>query len=134
MPDDKDQTPIKVLNKIVLMVEDDPVLIRMYSEKFNYEGLGVIAARDGQEALQLAQKEKIDFILLDIMLPRMSGTDFLERFRETEKGKNVPVLVLTNLTEQGERDRAIKLGVKEYLVKAMHTPDQVVQKIKDYLK
>ena len=67
------------------------------------------------------------------MLPRISGTDFLEKFRATPQGKNIPVVALTNLAEEEEKQRAIKLGVKEYLVKAMQTPEQVVEKVKKYI-
>lgn len=116
--------------KTILIVEDDPVLMKMYSEKFGFEGFKVLNAKDGEEALKVALTEKLDAILLDIMLPRMSGTDFLEKFRQNAKGKNVPVVALTNLTEEAEKQRAIKLGVKAYLVKAMQTPEIVVQKVK----
>ena len=117
--------------KIILIVEDDPVLLKMYTEKFTFDGFTVLNAKDGEEALEVALKEKLDAILLDIMLPRMSGTDFLEKFRENPKGKGVPVVALTNLTEESEKERAIKLGVKAYLVKAMQTPEEVVKKIKE---
>jgi two-component system, sensor histidine kinase and response regulator len=119
--------------KTILIVEDDPILARMYTEKFTFEGFRVLVARDGEEALKVTAIEPADAILLDIMLPRMSGTDFLERYRQTEKNKKTPVIALSNLTEQEERDRAMKLGVREYLVKAMQTPEQVVNKIKKYI-
>ncbi|KKR30620.1 hypothetical protein A2715_00340 [Candidatus Woesebacteria bacterium RIFCSPHIGHO2_01_FULL_39_32] len=120
--------------QVILIVEDDPVLLKMYTEKFSFEGFKVLNAKDGEEALTMALAEPIDIILLDIMLPRMSGTDFLEKFRESTKGKNLPVVALTNLAEDTERQKAMKLGVKEYLVKAMQTPEQVVEKIKKYIK
>jgi DNA-binding response OmpR family regulator len=116
--------------KTVLIVEDDPVLLKMYSEKFSFEGFDVLGARDGEEALEISSNSDIDVILLDIMLPRMSGTDFLEKLRATPKGKDIPVIALSNLTEEGEKQRALKLGVKYYLVKAMQTPEDVVNKIK----
>ncbi len=119
-----------IKKKIILIVEDDPVLLKMYSEKFMFEGFTVLNAKDGEEALKTATAENIDTILLDIMLPRMSGTDFLEKFRQIPKGKNIPVIALTNLTEEAEKERALKLGVKAYLVKAMQTPEEVVQQIK----
>ena len=120
--------------KSILIVEDDPILLKMYSEKFMFEGFKVLIARDGLEALETALgTEQIDIILLDIMLPKMSGTDFLEKLRQDSKGKNIPVIALTNLAEETEKQRAIKLGVKEYLVKAMQTPEQVVEKVKKYL-
>jgi two-component system phosphate regulon response regulator PhoB len=102
----------------------------MYSEKFSFEGFDVLGARDGEEALEISSNSDIDVILLDIMLPRMSGTDFLEKLRATPKGKDIPVIALSNLTEEGEKQRALKLGVKYYLVKAMQTPEDVVNKIK----
>ena len=119
--------------KVILIVEDDPVLLKMYSEKFTFEGFRVLNAKDGEEALKMATGEKLDAILLDIMLPKMSGTDFLEKFRQTPAGRNVPVVALTNLTEEAEKQRAQKLGVKAYLVKAMQTPEEVVQKVKGNL-
>lgn len=117
----------------ILIVEDDPVLLKMYSEKFTFEGFGVLNARDGEEALKVATTQKADIILLDIMLPKMSGTDFLEKFRPTPNGKTTPILALTNLAEEEEKQKALGLGVKEYLVKAMQTPEQVVEKVKKYL-
>ena len=132
MPDTKTDA-IPVDKKVILIVEDDPVLLRMYTEKFTFEGFKVLNAHDGEEALTISSQGKIDIILLDIMLPKMSGTDFLERFRQTPDGKEVPVLALTNLTEQEEKDKALKLGVKEFLIKAMQTPEQVVEKIKSHL-
>ena len=105
----------------------------MYTEKFTFEGFKVLNARDGEEALRVAQTEKIDIILLDIMLPRLSGTDFLEKFKQNPKATNVPVIALTNLAEEEERQKALKLGVREYLVKAMQTPEQVVEKVKKNL-
>jgi len=118
---------------IILIVEDDPILSKMYSEKFSFEGFSVITAKDGQEALDKATTQSVSIILLDIMLPRMSGTDFLERFRKLPKGKDVPVVALTNLTEDEERKRAEDLGVKDYLAKPMQTPEAVVKLIKSYL-
>jgi len=118
----------------ILLVEDDPVLCKMYTEKFKFEGFEVLVARDGEEGLNIAMSNNIDLILLDIMLPRMSGLDLLEKLRAQPKGKNMLVVALTNLAEAEEKERAIKLGVKEYLIKAMQTPEAVVEKIKKYLE
>ena len=132
--DTNDQLTKDSQAKIILIVEDDPVLLKMYSEKFNFEGFEVLNAHDGEEALKVALENKVGIILLDIMLPRMSGTDFLEKYRQDPRGKNTPVVALTNLAEEAERQRALKLGVKEYIVKAMQTPEQVVEKIKKYIE
>lgn len=118
----------------ILIVEDDPVLLHMYTEKFTFEGFKVLTAKDGDEAFDVAIRENVKVILLDIMLPRVSGTDFLEKFRKEPKGKTIPVIALTNLAEEEEKQRAIKLGVEVYLVKAMQTPEQVVDTVKNCLK
>ena len=130
----KPQSETKVAT--ILIVEDDPVLLKMYSEKFTFEGFSVLNARDGEEALRVATTQKANIILLDIMLPRMSGTDLLEKLKSDSKDEvhEIPVVVLTNLAEEEERQRALKLGIKEYLVKAMQTPEQVVATIKKHLK
>ncbi|KKQ52270.1 hypothetical protein A2865_02360 [Candidatus Woesebacteria bacterium RIFCSPHIGHO2_01_FULL_39_17] len=128
------QEPNQEAQPTVLIVEDDPVLLKMYTEKFGFEGFKVLNAKDGEEALKISLAEKMDIILLDIMLPRMSGTDYLAKFRQTEKGKDIAVVALTNLAEEEERQKALKLGVKEYLVKAMQTPEKVVETIKKYIR
>ena len=127
-PVSKTQTKSKIM-----IVEDDPILLRMYTEKLSFEGYVVVSAKNGEDALKVAQEQKPDLIILDIMLPRMSGTDFLERFRKEEKNKQIPVIALTNLAEEEERQKAIALGAKEYLVKAMQTPEQVLEKVKKYV-
>jgi CheY-like chemotaxis protein len=124
---------VKKEPKVILVVEDDPVLLKMYTEKFTFEGFKVLNARNGEEALKVTLANKVDIILLDIMLPRVSGTDFLVKLRQDPRGKAIPVVALTNLAEETERQRALELGVKEYLVKAMQTPEQVVEKMKKYL-
>ena len=127
------KAPADSQQKTILIVEDDPILLKMYTEKFTFEGFTVLNAKDGEEALRVALAEKIDIILLDIMLPRLSGTDFLEKFKQSPKAANLPVIALTNLAEEEERQKALKLGVREYLVKAMQTPEQVVEKVKKNL-
>jgi DNA-binding response OmpR family regulator len=87
----------------ILIVEDDPVLSKMYTEKFKFEGFQVLTALNGEEGLRLALSEKIDVILLDLMLPRLSGTELLTKLRLDSKGKNIKVIVLTNLAEQEEK-------------------------------
>jgi len=117
----------------VLIVEDDPLIVKMYNAKFLHEGFTVLTAEDGMTGLELALKEVPDFMVLDIMMPRLSGIDLLEKLRTDTNGKNIPVLVLTNLSEKDEQQRALELGAKEYLLKANLTPGEVVMKIKKYL-
>ncbi len=130
--DAKDKIDIKNIPTI-LLVEDDPVLSKMYSEKFKFEGFNVLTAPNGEDGLRLALSEKIDMILLDLMLPRLSGTELLTKLREDAKGKNIKVIVLTNLAEQEEKNKTASLGVVDYLIKAMQTPEEVVKKVKAHL-
>ena len=117
----------------VLFIEDDSLLLKMYKTKFENEGFKVISALDGEEGLGMALGQKVDLIILDIMMPRLSGLDMLAKYRQDVKGKGVPVIILTNLTREEEMKKARDLGVKEFIVKADYTPSEVVRKIKDYL-
>ncbi len=125
--------PAKV-KPTILVVEDDPILVKMYREKFTNEGFQVLSAVDGESGLDMALKNKVDIILLDVMLPRMSGIDLLKRLRENEKGRKTLVVVLTNLADPNEKQKALDLGVRDYLVKAMQNPGQVVSKVKQRLE
>lgn len=118
---------------VILIIEDDSILTKMYREKFTNEGFEVLAAPDGEEGLEMALKNKVDVILLDVMLPRMSGIDLLKKLREHEKKRNTLVIILTNLADPTEKEKAINLGVKDYLVKAMQNPGQVVSTVKGRL-
>lgn len=118
---------------LLLLIEDDPLIDKMYTAKFTREGFSVLVAKDGVEGLKLALEKKPDFIILDIMMPRLSGTDLLEKLRADVKSKDIPVIILTNLSEKEEEERARNLGVEEYLLKANITPSDIVAKIKNYL-
>lgn len=135
-PQNQNQQPAEKLEEapVVLIIEDDPILTKMYTEKLTSEELKVLTAQDGETGLEMALKNKVDIILLDIMLPRISGTDLLEKLRQDPRGKDIPVLALTNLADPKEKNRAIELGVKDYLVKAMQNPQDVVDKIKKNIK
>ena len=123
----------EVSTPTVLFIEDDPLLLKMYETKFKSEGLRVLSAQDGEEGLKLATSERVDLIILDLMMPKLSGLDMLERLRQQSHGKSHLVIVLTNLTKEDEIKRAMDLGVKEYLVKANLTPNEVAAKVKAYL-
>lgn len=118
---------------LILIVEDDASLSKMYATKFKSAGFRVSVALDGENGLNKAATENPNTILLDMMLPKYSGLEFLEQLQQHPSMQNIPIIALTNLTEKQEADRAYKLGVKEYLAKAMHTPDDVVEKVKEHL-
>lgn len=125
---------IKTAGKpVVLLIEDDLLLVKMYKTKFLNEGFQILTAGDGEIGLKLALEQKVDFIILDVMMPKMSGLDFLSQLRQKPKGQNIPVIVLSNLAQQEKAKKALKLGAKEFLIKASLTPGQVVAKVRQYL-
>lgn len=123
----------KPVAPVILLAEDDSLLANMYKTKFIKEGFQVLTAEDGEIALKIALEQRVDLIILDIMMPKLSGIDMLKKLRQDPKGAKIPVVVLSNLAQQKEAQEAIQLGVKEFLIKANLTPSQVVIKVKQYL-
>ena len=117
----------------VLIVEDDAFLAKTYEAKLHLEGSEVWIARDGEEAMELLRKEKPSLVLLDLMLPLVSGFDVLEAVRKDQKWEKVPVVVLTNLGQPQDRERAEKLGIVKYIVKVDAKIGDVVEEVKKCL-
>lgn len=117
----------------VLLIEDEEMLANMYEVKFKNEGFDLIKALDGAQGLKLAKSEKPDFILLDIIMPKMDGFSVLKSLKEDMETKNIPVVLLTNLGQEEDIDRGKKLGAVGYLVKANITPAEVVAEVKQQI-
>jgi two-component system alkaline phosphatase synthesis response regulator PhoP len=120
--------------KKILFVEDEPTLQKELNEILQQEGFKILSAFDGEEGLKLAAEEKPNLILLDLILPKKDGFEVLKEIKEDEKMKDIPVIVLTNLEGIGDVEKAIELGATTYLVKANYKLEDVVTKIKDFLK
>ena len=120
---------------VILLIEDDAFLLSMYSTKFDMEGYEVLSANDGEAGLRLAtEAEKLDIVILDIKIPKMSGFEVLENLKKNDKTKAVPVILLTNVNQQEEIKKGISMGADDYLIKAHFMPSEVVEKIKKVLK
>jgi DNA-binding response OmpR family regulator len=119
--------------KSVLIIEDDLFLVKAYQVKFQKEGIETKIASDGKEALALLEKEPPAVVLLDLMLPGISGFTVLETIRKNDKWKNVPVLILSNLGQPQDIERGKDLGVKDYIVKANVKISDIVAKVKQWL-
>jgi len=119
--------------KIVFVIEDDMFLVNAYQIKFEKEGFGVWVASDGKEALGFLEKDPPGVVLLDLLLPSVSGFEILAAIRKSEKWKNVPVFVLTNLGQVQDMERVRALGVEDYLVKANTKISDIVEKVKKRL-
>lgn len=120
--------------KTILFIEDESALQKTFGEVLNQEGYQMISALDGEIGLRLAKDKKPDLILLDLILPKVNGFDVLKKLKEDKGTKDIPVIVLTNLEEMGDVDKAIKSGATTYLVKASYSLKEVVEKIKKALK
>ena len=117
----------------VLLVEDDKMILDMYTLKFVQEGYKVVQAENGKDGLAMAKKENPDVILLDIILPQMDGFSVLKKLKSDSATKNFPVILLTNLGQDGDVKKGLELGAIDYLIKANYTPSQVVEKVKSLL-
>ena len=117
----------------ILLVEDDTLLIKMYKTKFEMEGFEILVAQDGESGLQIALNSDIDFIILDVMLPKISGLDLLEKLRQDPRKKDLKVIFLSNLNNPQDAQKAFNLGAKEYLLKSNLTPSEIVKKVHQYL-
>ncbi len=116
----------------IAIIEDDQVISQMYRIKFESEGFTVETAENGKLGLQLIEDMKPDIILLDLMMPEMSGDEMLVQLRKQPWG-NIPVIILTNVGEQEIPENAKQLGVKKFILKADMTPKQVVDLVKTEL-
>ena len=117
----------------ILLIEDDPFLLSMYSTKFEIEGYAVACAEDGVKGLKMSAVELPSIILLDIMMPKMNGFEVLEGLKKVETTKNIPVILLTNLNQKNEIERGLALGANDYLIKAHFMPSEVVEKIRQVM-
>lgn len=120
-------------NKKILVVEDDVVLRDVLKEKLAQKGYAVFTAEDGEQALRQIADEKPDLILLDILMPRKSGMEVMEELNEDEELKQIPIIVISNSGQPVEVQRAKKLGAKEFLIKAVFDPNEVLEKVEKVL-
>lgn len=117
----------------VLLVEDDMALRDIYSARFLAEGFEVVTASDGEMALTVAVKEKPDLIILDVMMPKISGFDVLDILRATPETKDTKIIMMTALSQTADVEKGKSLGANEYLVKSQVTLTDVVEKAKAVL-
>jgi CheY-like chemotaxis protein len=117
----------------IMLVEDDNNLREIYEARLLAEGYEIVAAKDGEEALALAVKEKPDLIISDVMMPKISGFDMLDILRSTAETKNTKVIMMTALSQAEDKTRADKLGADRYLVKSQVTLEDVAKVARDVL-
>ncbi len=119
--------------KKILFIEDESGLQRALSEFLTQEGYTILSALDGDEGLRIAKREMPDLILLDLILPRRDGFEVLTELKKDET-KSIPIIILSNLEENADVQRALELGATMYLIKTNYKLQEITQKIKEILK
>lgn len=117
----------------VVVVEDEPAICEMYRMKLAMSGFDVKTASNGREGLEVIEGFKPTLILLDLRMPVMSGDEMLEKLRETDWGADIRVVILTNISRDEAPRNLQFLNVDRYIVKAHHTPSQVIGIVQDVL-
>lgn len=119
--------------KKVLIVEDDVQISKVYEIQLKKEGFQTVTAHNGEEAMKMLVDEKPDLVTLDLMIPKKDGFEVLEDIRENHKDIKIPIIVISNLGQLGDKDRAMSLGASEFLVKTDHSIQEIMSKIKGYV-
>lgn len=117
----------------IAIIEDDSAISQMYRIKFEAEGYQVETAENGKLGLALIEEMKPDIVLLDLMMPEMTGDEMLAKLRATDWGKDIKVIVLTNMGESEIPESMKELGVLSCILKANMTPRQVAELVKQHL-
>jgi len=120
-------------SKKVLFIEDERRLHDMIVPVLKKGGYEVFSAFDGELGVNMLEEQKPDLVLLDIILPKKDGFEVLEYLHSKEEYKNTPVIILTNLEEKYDIERAMSFGVRAYLIKANYRPEEILNKVSDIL-
>lgn len=117
----------------IAIIEDDVAISQMYRIKFEAEGYVVETAENGKLGLALVEEMMPDIVLLDLMMPEMGGDEMLQKMRATEWGKDIKVIILTNMGESEAPESIKHLNVRAFILKANMTPRQVAELVKEQL-
>ena len=120
--------------KRILIVEDDFQISKVYQIQLEKEGIFTMIARNGEEAVELLDEARPDLVILDLMIPKKDGFWVLEEIRKNPKYSSIPIIIISNLGQKDDKTRALGLGATEYLVKVDQSIQEIIKKIKVYLK
>lgn len=120
--------------KTILVIEDEKPILAALTAKLSHEGFSVLEATDGEMGLSAALEKHPDLILLDIVMPKMDGMTMLSKLRQDDWGKSVPILVLTNLSDEARINQSISNNVFDYLIKTDWKLEDVVSKVRETLQ
>jgi len=123
------------MDKKILLVEDDPFLIDIYTTRLKEEGYSVEVSTSGSDCLKKISKENFDLLILDLILPDMNGLEVLKKINEKKESfRGLKIIILSNIGDKKEIEEGIRLGADKYLIKAHHTPSDIIKEIKNLLK
>ncbi len=117
----------------ILIIEDDPLMRRMYQKIFTFEKYSVVMAANGEDGMVKVKSQKPNLILLDIMMPKMNGLQVLAKLKSDPDTKKIPVVVLTNLAGKQDAETAMAKGAVKYIIKSEHDPKAVAKMVKQIL-
>lgn len=117
----------------ILIVEDEEILLAALQEELTQGGYSIEGAANGEEGLAKVKSFKPDLVLLDLVMPKMDGMEALKKLKEDDETKDVPVIILTNLSDYERISEALSLGAKDYLVKANYSLSDLLEKVKTVL-
>ncbi|MDP2909949.1 MAG: response regulator [bacterium] len=120
--------------KLILLIEDDPFLVDIYTIKLKEMGFSVDSTDDGDQAILKIKENKPDLVLLDIVLPNLNGWEILRKIKKDDEMRYLKIIILSNLAEREEVEKGMKFGADKYLVKAHYTPSEVVKEITKILE
>jgi len=119
--------------KVILIVDDDPALLEMYTERLKAEGAIVLEAKDGEEAVAMVREDHPNLILLDIMMPKKNGFEVLRELSKDQDANNIPVIILSALADDLKKQEGMGAGAVDYVVKAETLPIDVIEKVRKVL-
>lgn len=117
----------------ILIVEDDPIIARMYEQAFSFTDHEVNVAGDGEEGLAKIKSDPPTIVLLDVMMPKMNGWQMLEKLKLEPAIQHIPVIMLTNLSERRDAEAALDRGAVKYIIKGEHTPKEVLDMVEEII-
>ena len=125
---------IKIQKKKILLIEDDKFMTELIAMRFKKDGIALDWAESAEAGLVKIKADKPTLILLDIILPGMTGFEFLKKIKADKETASIPVIMLSNLGQKVEIEQGMRLGAKDYLIKANHDLSDIIQKINQTLK
>lgn len=129
----EDKAGKKMAKKVVLVIEDDTSMLNILAYKIETEGFQVLTAQDGQTGLEIALRTGPDLILLDLLLPKLSGLNLLDKLRKDKKGQHIPVFILTNLSENEAIYKSVALNSAAYFIKSNSSLEHIAAEVKNKL-